>query len=104
MGLSDIFGNVYAKFEDVFYSFLDFLDEKGLPVYGIVDPLEERGIPALPLALAVVLIAGFFAYSFLFVNTAEIEVGLDIANADGTVHLNGVQLSAGTEDGKELEL
>ncbi|MBU1120382.1 hypothetical protein KJ660_00730, partial [Candidatus Micrarchaeota archaeon] len=56
---------VYSKLENGFYSILDFIDSKGVPVYSVIDPIEERGIPAFPLfiALLVILISALFAFS-----------------------------------------
>ena len=50
MGLKE----VYSNLEDKWYSFLDSLDAKGIPVYKIIDPLENAGIPSFPLVLGVV--------------------------------------------------
>ncbi|MCD4740341.1 hypothetical protein K8R43_04065 [archaeon] len=46
----------YYEIEDQYYSLLDKLDEKGIPVYNLVDPLEERGIPTFPLLIGLVLL------------------------------------------------
>lgn len=52
---------LFASLEDKYYDFLDWLDEKGIPVYKAVDFLEEKNIPTFPIAVLLVLLilAGF---------------------------------------------
>lgn len=47
---------LFGSLEDKYYDFLDWLDEKGVPVYKAVDFLEERNIPTFPIALLLVLL------------------------------------------------
>ena len=46
----------WEKIEDKWYSFLDSLDAKGIPVYKIINPIEKIGIPSLPLFIAIILV------------------------------------------------
>ncbi len=55
MGLKDI----YYSLEDKYYGFLDWLDEKGVPVYGLVDAIEASNIPSFPVFVLVVLLLLF---------------------------------------------
>ena len=61
MGLKE----AYLKIEDKWFDFLDFLDDKGIPVYTLIDPLEKNGIPSMPvyLTLLVAIVAGIFFFS-----------------------------------------
>ncbi len=75
-------GGFYAGLEEKYYSFLDALEEKGIPVYKIVDPIEGANIPTFPLAivllLAIIGLLAFGANSALFG-----EVDLNVVVKDG---------------------
>lgn len=47
---------IYQDMEDKWYGFLDWLDEKGVHLYGVVDGIEKAGIPSFPLAALLLLI------------------------------------------------
>lgn len=100
MGLQDIIDGAYAKIEDAFYGFLDFLDEKGVPVYAVVDPLEERGIPALPLALFLVLLVGFVLFGVILAPRAETTLQFSILEAGTNTGVNGVSIEIRGATGK----
>jgi len=64
MAISSALLGAYAKLEDGFYSVLDFLDGKGIPIYAYADFLDNKGIPAFPFTIAVIgiiiaLVLGF---------------------------------------------
>ena len=61
MGLKD----AYLKIEDKWFDFLDYLDDKGIPVYTLIDPLEKNGIPSFPVFLIFFLLLGIFLFSAL---------------------------------------
>ncbi|MEW5955747.1 MAG: carboxypeptidase-like regulatory domain-containing protein, partial [Candidatus Micrarchaeota archaeon] len=63
MGLEGFYAGVQEKWE----GFLEWCDEKGIPLRGVCDSLEERGIPALPLFVAVILAIVFAALWFAVV-------------------------------------
>ncbi len=52
---------MYSNLEDKWYSFLDSLDAKGIPVYKMIDPIEKAGIPSFPLFIGIVLLIVFGA-------------------------------------------
>ena len=58
-------GEIYSQLEEKYYSFLDSLDGKGIPVYNIVDPIENAGIPSMPLFAGILIIhmLGFFFFA-----------------------------------------
>ncbi|MFH1390918.1 MAG: carboxypeptidase regulatory-like domain-containing protein, partial [Candidatus Diapherotrites archaeon] len=77
MGLSDSIKDFYSKAEEKYYSVLDWLDDKGLPVYKVVDAIEAQNIPSFPIAILfslVVLLLIVWGISSLFFGAANIEI------------------------------
>ena len=87
--IAEKLSGIYAALEDKYYSFLDFLDGKGVPVYAYNDFLEEKGIPPFPLTVAVLLlvIAGITAF-------VSIGTGTGVGVPDGTPELGWFSRSA----------
>lgn len=57
---------VYYSIEDRYYSFLDFLESKKIPVYKIIDPIDEV-IPSFALFCLIILLLAFgIAWLLLF--------------------------------------
>ncbi len=103
MGISETLGEIYGKVEDKFYGLLDALEQKGLPVYAVVNPIEDRGIPAFPLTIALLILFGALIYGFVFIGTStEITFSLAVKDGKGSP-LSNVQLSAEI-NGKKLDL
>jgi len=71
MGLKDI----YLKIEDKWFDLLDFLDDKGLPVYTAIDPLEKKGIPSLPVFLSSLIVIILLA-NILFMGNAVVQFSI----------------------------
>ncbi len=46
--------NLYYKLEDKYFDMLDYLEEKGINLYKIVDPLEKKGIPTFAIFLLLI--------------------------------------------------
>jgi hypothetical protein len=46
----------YTKLEDKYFNTLDFLDEKGIPVYTYSDFFEEKGIPSFIVTIAIFIL------------------------------------------------
>ncbi|MAG17951.1 MAG: hypothetical protein CL944_00585, partial [Candidatus Diapherotrites archaeon] len=92
MGLSEQIGSIYTAMEDKFFGAMDFLSDKGIPVYSVIDPLEERGIPAFPIAIAGLLAVLFLAYGFLFLSSSGSTLILDITDNQGAT-LSGVSIT-----------
>lgn len=47
MGIGEFFANINTKMEEKYSALLDFLQDKGIPVYNYNDWLETHGIPAM---------------------------------------------------------
>ena len=103
MGISEQIGGIYGGIEDKFYSAMDFLSDRGIPVYAVIDPLEDRGIPAFPVIFTSLLVLVFLAYGFLFLSTSETSVVLSITDDKGS-SLSGVELTLRDEQGHIIEL
>src|SRR3989344_1714801 len=103
MGISESLSGVYAKIEDSFYSFLDFLEEKGLPVYSVVNPLEERGVPFFPVFVLAILVLAVFAFGF--VSTAATPITAKLSLKDTTdAALIDVKVTAKDQSGRVIDL
>ncbi len=91
MGFSERIGGIYSGIEGKFYAGMDFLADRGIPVYSAIDPLEERGIPAFPIAVAGLLLLLFLLYGFAFLSSPSVSVSLSITDKSGT-GLSGVTI------------
>ncbi|MBU2475870.1 hypothetical protein KKG83_00185, partial [Candidatus Micrarchaeota archaeon] len=100
--ISETLGNIYTKIEEKFYSFFDFLEDKGIPVYKIIDPIEEKGIPFFPLTIALIVILLVALFGFGFVGTAfESKVYLNLKDDRGNT-LQGVNILVEDSQGNEM--
>lgn len=54
--------NAYNYFEDKYYALVDYLEDAGVPVGGLVDSFESRGIRTFPIAVLSLLLVIFLAY------------------------------------------
>jgi hypothetical protein len=72
--------------EDKYFSLLDFLDARGIPVFRVVDPLHEMGVSSfLVFSVLFLLLAAGFVY-FLFLASQQpvtVEVALDSKTSEG---------------------
>src|SRR3989344_4933800 len=98
MGVSEAVGGIYSKIEEAFFGAMDFLADKGVPVYSVIDPIEERGIPFFPIAAASVVLVAFLAYGMLFLSTNETAIRLSITDNTGDA-LSGVRITAADASG-----
>src|SRR3989344_3777724 len=104
MGVSEAVGGIYSKIEETFFGAMDFLADKGVPLYSVIDPIEERGVPFFPLAIASVLLVAFLACGLIFLSTNEASIRLSITDKTGAA-LSGVTISAfDGRTNKEIEL
>lgn len=104
MGLGDLVGDYYHLAEDKFYEAMDFLADKGIPTYAVIDPLEERGIPSLPVFLLVILAVALLGFGFFFLQNKTEPVSLSIVDGLGG-SVKSVKLKLVDEKtGKEIEL
>ncbi len=103
MGFSEQIGGIYSGIEEKFYGAMDFLADKGVPVYAAIDPLEESGIPALPVAFAALLIIIFLLLGTVFLAAPSVTVGLSLTDSSGST-LSGVALSVSDySSGEKIE-
>ena len=58
--ISEKIGNFYASLEDKWYSFVDSIEAKGIPLGKYADFLDNHGIPSFPftIMLIILIIAG----------------------------------------------
>src|SRR3989344_1351130 len=104
MGVSEQVGGIYSKIEEGFFGFMDFLADKGLPVYAVIDPIEERGIPFFPVAIASIVLIAFLAYGLLFLSSSTATITLSITDKTGAA-LSAVTIKAfDDKSGLPLEL
>src|SRR3989344_9592301 len=102
MGVSESIGGFYSAIEEKFYGAMDFLSDKGVPVYAVIDPLEEKGIPAFPVAIASLLLVLLLVYGLLFLPGQELTMKLSIKDNNGG-SITGVNIGFFADAGKEIE-
>ena len=93
MGLKEI----YAKVEDKWYGFVEWLDKRNVPLYKAVDALEAKNIPSLPVffILFLLIIGGIiFLASGMLVQTTSLKV---LVTDSGYAPLAGVTVSVSAE-------
>lgn len=91
--ISEKLSAIYAKIEDGFYGIMDSLDEKGIPVYKVIDFFENKGIPFFPMFIAViVLLIGLIVGLTLISGTINPTINLSIQDDAGTA-LSGVSVT-----------
>jgi hypothetical protein len=59
--MADLIKDAYFSLEDKWYSLMDFLDRKRLPVYKLVDPVDKI-IPSFALFLLLIILGGLFFF------------------------------------------
>lgn len=65
MGVTDSIKGAYFALEDRYYRMLDWVDEKGVPVYKVVDAIESAGIPSFPVFVILILVILYLLFSVL---------------------------------------
>lgn len=103
MAISESLGMLYSKAEDRFFGLMDFLEEKGLPVYAVINPLEEKGVPVFPITIALLIALGVFLYGFLFVGVPDVIVKMDIRDEYGN-ELSNVSIEIKDAAGNKIPL
>src|SRR3989344_5183209 len=93
MGLGEQIGNIYSGMEQRFYELMDFLSDKGVPVYAAIDPLEDRGIPSFPVAIGIIALLLFGIFGVFFLSSEPAQVRLSITDSQGN-SLSGVSVKA----------
>ena len=92
-------GNLYYLLEDKYYGLLDFLEEAGLHVYGLVDAFESRGIRTLPIALLLLLLlllGGYWLFGMPHA-AGETNFELTVFSGDKKIAKAVVQVFDGSE-------
>jgi len=81
---SERLSGIYTALEEKYYNALDFLGEKGIPVYGYNDFLEEKGLPAFPITVALIVLLAAILYGLVFVGgTVNPEISLNFSDQFG---------------------
>ncbi|PIO01666.1 hypothetical protein COT58_03945 [Candidatus Micrarchaeota archaeon CG09_land_8_20_14_0_10_60_16] len=96
-GLRESAAGFYSVLEEKWYSFVDWLGEKGAPIGDwFVSPLEERGVPSFPVAaLIALLLLGGLAFVLLQPAGVSLQVTV-VSGVDGSPVAGAkVSLSAG---------
>ncbi len=102
MAISTALLGAYTKVEDGFYSVLDFLDGKGIPVYAYADFLDNKGIPAFPFTVALVAVIIALVLGFAFFGGAwNVNLRLSITDNENS-GLYGVSIAMYNADGTQL--
>ncbi len=93
------FKETYHSLEDKWYSILDTLDEKGIPVYKVIDPVD-RVIPSLIVFSAIVLALIFGIVVLPVLGFSGTDVVVTFTDDQGKP-ISGLEVQA-TYDGKTL--
>ncbi|MFH0954803.1 MAG: carboxypeptidase regulatory-like domain-containing protein [Candidatus Micrarchaeota archaeon] len=92
MGIGQFFSNGYTAAEDKFFDFCDFLEDKGIPIYGYTNFLEEKGIPAFPVTVALlIVILSLIGWLFFFNSGSATVLALSLHDDAGQT-LSGVNV------------
>lgn len=92
MGVGQTVSGWYSAVEDKFFDFADWLEEKGIPIYGYTNFLEEKGIPAFPVTVALlIVILSLFLWLFLFNAPGTTVLALSLHDDSGQT-LSGINL------------
>ncbi|MFH1587894.1 MAG: carboxypeptidase-like regulatory domain-containing protein [Candidatus Diapherotrites archaeon] len=75
MGIIDSFKEKYYEWEDKWYDFLDKIEEKGIPVYKIIEPIDKV-MPSF--ALAMILAIALIVFILTAALTQMIPTGLTL--------------------------
>jgi hypothetical protein len=93
----------YYKIEDKYYELLDSLDERGIPVYSVVDPIEGQGIPTFPLIIGLLL---FLLILLIFLllqpgpSAETLSIQVSVMNAADDKPIEGATVKAVLEEAK----
>ncbi len=95
-------GDIYRGIEDKYYAFADWLDDKGLNLYPIIDKIEEHNIPSFPVALlAIVLIIAGITVGVGMLSGPQTGITFTVLDEDG-VAVEGARIIVTTDSGTEL--
>lgn len=100
---SERLGAIYSALEEKYYSLLDFLDSKGVPVYAYNDFLENKGLPAFPITVALIVLLIALIYGLVFVgNTVNPEISINFSDQFNE-SVSGVNVSVKDATGKIIK-
>lgn len=101
----DSIRDTYFRWEDGYYKALDSLDEKGVPVYAIVEPIDKV-VPTFAIVLVLLLLlilgAGLFAFNYFAGQNQQFTVTVlddqeqPLANVNVVVNFSDKTLNAAT--------
>lgn len=104
MGISETVAKAYYSVEEGFFKIMDFLEQKGVPVYGVINPIEEKGVPFFPLVIASLILVAALGYGFLFIGFTT-EVTFELVLKDGLGNrLDDVSVRAYDSAGNRINL
>ncbi len=104
MALGDTLKDYYKRLEDKYYSLMDYISDKGIPVYRVIDAIESRNIPSFPIfvLLCVLVLAGLaWAVTALLMPASLLtlavqdEGGNPLAGAAITISAEGIESIVG---------
>ncbi len=81
--ISEKLGGIYSALENKFFGFFDFLEEKGIPVYSVIEPIEDKGIPFFPLTIALIVLLLVSAFGFASAGPFEAKIELNLKDSYG---------------------
>ena len=102
-------GDIYKSLEGTWYSLLDGLSDKGVPIYKLIDPIENAGIPTLSLFVGVTIIVLALAAYILMATgggaAVNVYVTIDGEPAESAVVIAGdLEVETNADGYAELKL
>jgi len=109
MALGDTLKDYYKRLEDKYYGLMDYISDKGIPVYRAIDAIESRNIPSFPVfVLLCLLVLGGLVWAVtallmpvsMLTLAVQDEGGNPLEGAAITISAEGIESIAGeTETG-----
>ncbi|MBN2127071.1 MAG: hypothetical protein JW703_01605 [Candidatus Diapherotrites archaeon] len=91
--ITEKLGEIYSGLEEKFFGLMDSLEQKGLPVYNVINPLEEKGIPVFPASIALIVLIVLLVGAVFLVGAPETNISFKILDQNNTP-LTGVKITA----------
>lgn len=101
MAGQNLLADFYTGLENGYYSAMDWLQEKGVPVYGVIDAIEGANMPSFPIAIILVLLALYGIFLLAGGALGGSALTVTVLDADNSP-VQGAAVSASL-DGKILD-
>ncbi|MDO8624882.1 MAG: carboxypeptidase-like regulatory domain-containing protein, partial [Candidatus Diapherotrites archaeon] len=102
MAVTQTLSEWYSKAEDKYFSLLDWLDAKGIPVYAYSNALESHGIPSFPFTIClIILILALLVGLFLLPSQTHTTILVGLTDQSKNA-LSDVEVKILDESGKAL--